>query len=101
MTRRLVRSSPIPRSADDFFQDRREPAVVATRVVGSVINVRTFCGVTLTCRILEVRSSADGVVYDVKPAGDPMIRAFQKAGVPVNLENAREKFVAFDWQILP
>lgn len=100
MTRRLVKTSPVVRSADDFFQEKNDPPVVTARVVGSVINVKTFCGVTLACRIVEVRRVSSGVVYEVRPAGDPMVREFQKTGVPVNPDNAREKFVAFDWQIL-
>ena len=101
MTRRLVRASALPRPADEFFQEKHDPPVVTTRVVGSLINVKTLCGVTLACRIVEVRRVTSGVVYDVRPAGDPMVREFQKAGVPVTPENARDKFVAFDWQILP
>jgi hypothetical protein len=100
MTRRLVRTSPIPKSADDFFEEKHSPPVVTSRVTGSVINVKTFCGVTLSCRIIGVRSVTSGVVYDVRPASDPMVREFQKAGVPVNPDNAREKFVVFVWQIL-
>ena len=100
MTRRLVRTSPIPKSADDFFEENHDLQDVTPRVVGSVIYVKTFCGVTLACRIVEVRRVSSGVVYEVRPAGDPMVREFQKTGVPVNPDNAREKFVAFDWQIL-
>lgn len=100
MTRRLVRTSALPKSADNFFDDKTQAPVTIKRAVGSLIVVKTFCGVTIQCRIVEVRSVSGDTVYDVKPAGDPLVREFQKAGVPVNDENARDKFVAFEWQVI-
>jgi hypothetical protein len=35
----------------------------------------------------------------VKPAGDPKVNEFQKAGCPVSQATAFDQFVAFEWQI--
>ena len=94
--RRLVRSTPV-QSADDFFKNRVDPPVKTNLAVGSTIKVKTFCGVEIRCRIIAIRGSD---IYDVEPAGDPMIREFQKAGCPVSESNAHNRFVAFDWQII-
>lgn len=95
--KRIVRTgaSALPPSAD-AYRHELQPPVVKTHPPGSLLKIRTFCGVEIICTVTGVR----GQVYDVRPAGDPMINEFQKAGVPITPSNARDQFVAFEWQIV-
>jgi len=88
----------LPPVADTYTQ--KEPDVMASYRAGKALYIRTFSGVELMVEIIKVRQTSTGPVYDVKPVGDPKIKEFQKAGVPVNESNAREQFVAFDWQVI-
>jgi len=95
--KRIIRTgaTDLPPSADSY-RSTDAPAVVKTYPPGTLVKVRTFSGVEIMCTIVGIRAQ----VYDVRPAGDPMIRDFQKAGVPITPANARDQFVAFEWQIL-
>lgn len=99
--RRIARpiASDLPPSADRHNYDVTPP-VVSTHTVGKILNVTTFCGVTIRCKIMSVRSSKEGNIYMVKPEGDPKVSEFQRAGCPVTQTTAFDQFVAFEWQIL-
>lgn len=68
--------------------------------MGRKIRVKTFCGVEIDCIVKNVRRREDHPIYDVVPAGDPKLREFRLAGVPVDEKNCRDPFVVFNWQIL-
>jgi hypothetical protein len=74
--------------------------VTTSFAVGKAIRVRTFSGVEIVCIIKNVRHTNTGPIYDVVPGNDPKVKEFRAAGVPVDDNNARDPFVAFDWQIL-
>lgn len=98
--KRIIRPTArdLPLSADAYAQ--REPAVTTSYTPGRSLLIRTFSGVEITVQVCAVRQTSTGPVYDVKPVGDLKVKEFQKAGVPVTDANARDQFVAFDWQVI-
>lgn len=100
--KRLVRTgaSSLPPAADSWVHE--QPVAITHRKLqsGKTILVKTYCGVEITCIIRKVRGNPDDPIYDVSPVGDLKVAEFRKAGVPVDDNNARNDFVAFDWQIV-
>lgn len=99
--RRIVRTgaTDLPPSADSY-KAAAAPSVIVTHSPGTTIGVITYAGVKVMCKVVEVRKLKSGLAYDVRPVGDPMVKEFQKAGVPITQDNCYSQFVAFDWQIL-
>lgn len=84
----------------DSYRPPESPPVTVGHAIGSIIQVRTYCGVEISCKVLDMRQVKDGIRYEVKPVGDLKVRDFQKAGVPITQDNAQGQFVAFDWQVV-
>lgn len=99
--KRLVRpvDRNVPISADRY-KPTAEPPVVVTYTVGANLRVRTYCGVELTCRVVETQMTGGSITYVVVPTGDPKTREFRSVGVWVNEEDPYAKFNVFPWQIL-
>jgi len=99
--KRIVRTGAtnLPPMADSYRHPEVPPVTVG-HAIGSVIQVRTYSGVEISCKVLDMRQVKDGIRYEVKPVGDLKVRDFQKAGVPITQDNAQVQFVAFDWQIV-
>jgi len=99
--KRIVRTGAtnLPPSADSYRHVEGPPVIVG-RAVGTSVTVRTYCGVDVTCKVVTMKQTKDGIRYEVRPVGDLKVRDFQKAGVPITSDNAGAQFVAFDWQIL-
>jgi len=98
--KRIVRTGAtnLPPMADGYRPPEAPPVTVG-HAIGSVVHVLTFCGVEISCKVLDMRQAKDGIRYEVKPVGDLKVRDFQKAGVPITQDNAQGQFVAFDWQV--
>jgi len=99
--KRLVRTgaAALPPSADNQAWDKPVSVTPRRHTPGTAVRVMTFCGVELTGVVKSVRIVSGDPVYDVTPMGNLKIAEQRKAGVPVDETNARQDFVAFEWQI--
>ena len=89
----------VPMSADRYKPTPDLPVVV-TYAVGANLRVRTYCGVELTCRVVETQLTDGSVTYVVVPTGDRKVKELRAMGVWVDDANPDAKFHVFSWQIL-
>lgn len=97
MSKVIRRPGGLPQRADDHFDS---PPVQITHRAQAHVSVKTFCGVTIRCRVIESRGLDDSPIYWVKPTENKW-KEFKDAGVPMTPDNAMDPFTAFDWQITP
>ena len=89
----------IPMSADRYKPAADQPVVV-TYAVGANLRVRTYCGIELTCRVVETQFTDESPTYVVVPTGDRKIKELRSMGVWIDDANPDAKFNVFAWQIL-